>query len=92
MEALAVQWQLLAAEIQKLASQHNWAHSLPEAYEKIAERFSFTVTQSRQLRRACQKFRAAELEQQLEEISTLKFQTAKQILAEMNARLERSAV
>ena len=92
MEALAVQLQLLAAEMQKLASQHNWAHSLPEAYEKIAERFSFTVTQSRQLRRACQKFRAAELEQQLEEISTLKLQTAKQILAEMNARLERSAV
>lgn len=92
MGELAVELLLLVTELQKLASQHNCAVSLPAAYEEIAHRFSFTVTQSSQLRRACQRFRAAALEQELEEMSTLKFQSAKQLLAELNARLERFAI
>lgn len=92
MEELAAELQSLITELQKLASQHNCAVSLPHAYEAIAQRFNFTVTQSSQLRRACQRFRAAALEQELEEISTLKFQSAKQLLAELNARLERFVI
>lgn len=92
MVELAVELQLLIAELQKLASQHNRAVSFPAAYEKIIQRFSFTVTQTSQLKRACQRFRAGDLEQELEKLSTLKFQSAKQLLAELNARLERFAI
>jgi len=92
MDELAVGLQMLITELQALASQHNCAISLPAAYEKMAQHFNFTVTQSSQLRRACQQFRAAGLEQKLEEISTLKFHSAKQLLAEINVGLERFTI
>lgn len=92
MDGLVVELQLLIAELQKIAAQHNCALSMPAAYEKIAQRFNFTVTQTNQLRRACQRFRAAELEQELDIFSTLKFQSAKKLLAELNLQLDRIAI
>jgi adenosylhomocysteine nucleosidase len=92
MDELTAGLQLLITELQALASQHNRAISLPAAYGKMVQRFNFTVTQSSQLRRACQQFKAAGLELKLEEISTLKFQSAKQLLAEINAGLKRFTI
>jgi adenosylhomocysteine nucleosidase len=92
MDELVVGLQLLITELQTLASQYNCGISLPAAYERMVQRFNFTVTQSSQLRRACQQFKAAGLELKLEEISTLKFQSAKQLLAEINAGLERFTI
>ncbi|MFT4888215.1 MAG: hypothetical protein ACJA2D_001852 [Pseudohongiellaceae bacterium] len=92
MDELVVGLQLLITELQTLASQYNCAISLPTAYEKMVQRFNFTVTQSSQLRRACQQFKAAGLEPKLEEISALKLQSAKQLLAEINAGLERFTI
>jgi adenosylhomocysteine nucleosidase len=92
MNGLAVELESLITELQKIAVQHNCALSMPAAYEEIAQRFSFTVTQTNQLRRACQRFRAAELEPELDVLATLEFQSAKQLLAELNARLARFVI
>lgn len=78
----------LVEQLQQLALRHNAAQSLPAAFQDLSGSHKFTVTQLRQLRRACQRFKAAGIETELEVFLRDLPVSAKDLLSRMSSRLD----
>lgn len=79
----------LIAELREMASHHHSAQGLPDVLTEFLEVHNFTVTQSRQLHRACQRFKAAEIEDELESYLGNSIADSKDLLAQLHARLDK---
>lgn len=89
MRQLANKLDDVVKQLQELACRHNAAQSLPEIFEKLSCQYKFTVTQKRQLQRACQRFAATGIDEELEKFASEMFPSAKELLRKMNSRLDR---
>ncbi|GJM12122.1 MAG: hypothetical protein DHS20C12_05250 [Pseudohongiella sp.] len=83
---------LLIQKMSKLLNQHNVSQSLPSAYLDLCAKLRLTVNQRLQLKRLCQRYRALDLETELERVAGLKPVDAKQLLAQLSRRIDEDQV
>ncbi|MFK7862821.1 MAG: hypothetical protein AB8B95_01200 [Pseudohongiellaceae bacterium] len=89
MQGLCENLDEVVGRLQEIAAHYYAAQSLPDSFFELRNNFQFSVTQSLQLKRACQRFKATGIEHELECFLTMKKLSSKDLLQQLEARLDK---